>query len=95
MFNPTQTLTGDGDDLRLVDLHTIPQEHIDSLSDYRKAASAMSRSKELHRVSSIPVIFVHKWMREGFNIYEKTAAQIVAKLRQDDLHAFITTEKRV
>ena len=95
MFNPKQGIKEDAGSLTLIDAQTIPQEFIDDIADYRKAQSAVGRSGEYHRVGSIPVIFVHKWMREGFNIYEKSAEQIVAKLRQDDLHAFITTEKRV
>ena len=49
------------------------------------------------RVASIPTIVVEKWMREGFDIMtgEHSAAEIVKKLKQENLHAFLTTEKSV
>ena len=49
------------------------------------------------RVASIPTIVVEKWMREGFNIMtgEHSAAEIVARLKNENLEAFLTTEKSV
>lgn len=55
-------------------------------------------SKEYHRVASIPVGVVEKWMREGFNILTDkniTPAQIVARLKKEGLDAFLTSNKRV
>ena len=48
-------------------------------------------------VAQIPTIVVEKWMREGFDIFsgEHTAAEIVARLKKENLHAFLTTEKNV
>ena len=42
-------------------------------------------------------IVVEKWMREGFNIMtgEHSAAEIVARLKNENLEAFLTTEKSV
>ena len=49
------------------------------------------------RVASIPVVVVEKWMREGFDIMsgKHTAAEIVKRLKQENLDAFLTTEKSV
>lgn len=93
-FDPTQTAF-EGEEkgaFKLVSAQHIPQEFIDDLSDHRKAQSAMSRSRELHRVGSIPVIFVEKWLKEGFDIYREDARAILRRLKQEDLHDFITTE---
>ena len=48
-------------------------------------------------IAQIPVVVVEQWMREGFDITgpDITAAQIVAKLKQESLEAFLTTEKSV
>lgn len=72
----------------------IPQAFLDRLKA-EKAASSSTREGETIRVASIPVIVVEKWMREGFDFHNATAKQIIAKLRLENLDAFITTEKQV
>ncbi len=72
----------------------IPQSFIDGLKA-EKAASSSVREGETMRVASIPVIVVEKWMREGFDFYNATAAQILSRLRTENLDAFITTNKQV
>ena len=49
------------------------------------------------RVASIPTVVVEKWMREGFNIMsgEHSASEIVKRLKNENLEAFLTTEKSV
>lgn len=53
------------------------------------------REGNFMRVASIPVAVVEKWQREGFNLDEHTAKQILARLRIENLDAFITTNKEV
>ena len=55
------------------------------------------REGEYMSVATIPTIVVEKWMREGFNIMtgEHSAAEIVQRLKQENLHAFLTTDKSV
>ena len=80
------------------------QKHTQELSDdfltglkEQRNASKDQREGEFMRVASIPTIVVEKWMREGFNIMtgEHSAADIVKKLKSENLHAFLTTEKSV
>lgn len=73
----------------------ITQEFIDECADWRKAHGRMTRSKEYHKVADIPVIFVHKWLQEGFNIYQEPLKEVVKKLKREGLDGFLTTEKRV
>jgi len=47
------------------------------------------------RVASIPTVVAEQWLREGFNIYEETGAAIVKRLQEQDLTAFMTTDKRI
>lgn len=44
---------------------------------------------EYSLAASIPVIFVEKWMREGFNIYQESIEAIEAKCRKEGLQAFL------
>ena len=52
---------------------------------------------DYHRVASIPVVVVEKWMREGFNIWDKNvkASEVVARLKSENLDAFLTTTKSI
>ena len=67
------------------------------LAENRRMREEQSRTRcrEYHKVASIPVIFVHKWLKEGFNIYEETEAALVRKLKADGLDDFLTTDKRM
>lgn len=75
----------------------IPQWHLDNLKDERNA-SASQRTGDMMKVASIPVAVIEKWMREGFDVMRDkniTAKEIVNKLKNENLDAFLTTEKRL
>ncbi|MDC2981508.1 hypothetical protein OA007_02245 [SAR116 cluster bacterium] len=74
----------------------ISDDFLTSLKEQRNA-SKDQREGEFMRVASIPVVVVEKWMREGFDIMsgKHTAAEIVKRLKQENLDAFLTTEKSV
>lgn len=57
--------------------------------------NSKDRAKEYHKVASIPVVVVEKWLREGFDIYREDLKAIMKKLRDEDLTAFIATDKRI
>lgn len=61
-----------------------------------RAESTRKREKNFMHIGSIPVIFVNKWKREGFDIFDKnvTFRDIARKLREEGLDDFITTAKR-
>lgn len=71
----------------------ITSEFLDGLKEDRLASK--DRSSEFHKVASIPVVVVEKWMREGFDIYREDIKAIMKKLRDEDLTAFIATDKKV
>ena len=71
----------------------ITSDFLDQLSDERLASKAPS--SDFHKLASIPVVVVEKWLREGFDIYEQDAKAILKKLRDEDLTAFIATTKKV
>ena len=73
----------------------IPQWHLDHLKQQRNA-SANEKIGDMMKVASIPVAVIEKWMREGFDVMRDkniTAKDIVNKLKNEDLGAFLTTEK--
>jgi hypothetical protein len=71
----------------------IPVSFRDALKQIRHASSA--RAKNFHHAFSIPVLFVEKFLREGFDIYREPARAIEAKLRREHLDDFIVTTKRI
>ena len=74
----------------------ITDDFLTNIKEQRNA-SKEKREGDYMRVASIPTIIVEKWMAEGFNIMsgEHTAAEIVKRLKAENLEAFLTTEKSV
>ena len=74
----------------------ISQSFLDAVKEQRDSSKSR-REGDYMRVASIPTIIVEKWMREGFNIMngEHSAAEIVKRLKAENLEAFLTTEKSV
>lgn len=97
LINPNITFEDDSDNALVVKKEQqIPQSFLDRLKESRDE-SANNRMGDYHRVASIPTVVVEKWMREGFNIWDKnvTAKEIVARLKLENLEAFLTTTKRI
>ena len=67
------------------------------LAENRRIRDEQARKpvRDLHKVASIPVIFVHKWLKEGFNVFEESNASIIAKCRREGMDDFITTTRRM
>lgn len=63
----------------------------------QRNASKDQREGDFMRVASIPVVVVEKWMRQGFDVMsgKHSAAEIVKRLKDENLDAFLTTEKSV
>lgn len=75
----------------------IPQSFLDGLKQQRDASRGQ-REGDFMRVASIPTVVVEKWMREGFNIMTDrniTGAEIVARLKAENLDGFLTTDKSI
>lgn len=86
----------DADGVFMKNTQEISTSFLDSLAQQRNEMSG-KREDDFMRVASIPVVVVEKWMREGFDIMsgEHSAAEIVKRLRAENLEAFLTTDKRV
>jgi hypothetical protein len=70
----------------------ITAEFLDECAENRLASVGRPMG-EFHQFASIPTAVVEKWLREGFDIYNEPAKAIVARLRKEDLGAFITTQR--
>ena len=86
------------------DVDGVFRKHTQHLSDdfmsrikEQRDASKSKREGEFMSVAQVPTIVVEKWMREGFDIFsgEHSAADIVKRLKAENLEAFLTTEKNV
>lgn len=86
----------DNDDTKFTIQQTqyIPKDFLDSLRRQRES-SLDFREKDYMSVCKVPVAVHQKWMREGFNMMEEPAHAIVARLKQENLDAFLTTKKQV
>ena len=74
----------------------IQQSFLDKIKEQRNSSKERLEG-EFMSVATIPTIIVEKWMKEGFNILsgEHSAAEIVKRLKAENLEAFLTTEKSV
>lgn len=66
----------------------IPDWFIQNLRDYKDAQKF--ERPEMRRIASIPEAVVHAWEKQGFKLAEHTAEEIHARLRHENLEAFIT-----
>lgn len=97
LINPEIEFQNDSDNALVIkNQQHIPQSFLDRLKVARDESSA-NKMGDYHRVASIPVVVVEKWMREGFNIWDKNvkAAEVVARLKSENLDAFLTTTKSI
>ena len=83
-----------GEDLIQKSTQQISQAFLDDLKDQRNE-STRGREGEFMRVASIPTAVIEQWSREGFNVYEETGAAIVKRLYDQNLDAFMATDKRI
>lgn len=76
------------------DSQYISQQFLDDVKDKRDNSTKQLEGNYQH-VASIPVIFVEKWQKEGFDIMDGSIPfkDIVKKLKSEDLGAFMATEK--
>lgn len=81
-----------GDGFLLKSTQEITDDFLTNLRDIR-AESHRPAGDELHLAASIPTIVVDRWLREGFDVFREPVSASLARLRKEDLGAFITTNK--
>lgn len=84
----------EGDRRGIIRTQEITKDFLDGLHNDR-IASRQVKAAENEKVASVPAVLVDLWMHQGFDFWNATASQIIAKLRRDDLHCFLATEKAV
>lgn len=94
LITPKYTFLGDTDVEAVQRTQEITSDFLQQCHDNRVASNQGSMG-ELHQFASIPCALVEHWMRQGFDIYQESAAAIMKRLRDEDLQAFITTDKRI
>ena len=78
------------------DSQQISQGFLDDLKDKRNHSTNQLEGDFQH-VASIPVIFVEKWKKEGFDIMDGSVSfkEIIKKLKAENLDGFMATEKSI
>ena len=82
------------DGLVLAHSQDIPTSWTSWVAELRKESWENRKNSEHIHVASIPVVFVHKWLREGFNIYHEPMKEIVKRVHRENLQGFLVTEKK-
>lgn len=77
-------------------LYVKKQQHISDefLTATRDARfDSKERAGEYHRFASIPVVVVEQWLKQGFDVYKESPKAIIKRLKQENLEAFLTSNK--
>jgi hypothetical protein len=72
----------------------IPDEFVSQLKR-DKIDTLHEPTGDFYKVATIPVGWVNKWKRKGFDINTASAREILSRLRKEQVDAFITTNKRI
>lgn len=95
---PTHKLAWDilegPDGLTLTHSQDIPPSWSDWLAEEKRRSWENRNKTEMIRVASVPAIFIHQWLLEGFNAYLEPIPEVVKRLQRQDLTAFVATEKQ-
>jgi len=86
-------------DTLIIGRHQVfPDEWMDRLAEKRKATTeAGYKAGEFEEFAQIPMIFIEKWRKEGFDVlsHNYKAEEIEKRLRAENLEAFITTGRSI
>lgn len=93
-YDSDYTIDENTDGLVIQRFQEIPQSFLDNLKNKREESKNVREQNYMH-VASIPVEIVEKWQREGFDFHNESARKIVAKLKHENLDAFLVTNKAV
>jgi hypothetical protein len=94
IINPSVDLIGDDEIEAIRHIQWIDPKFLENLAEERHLSS-QQRFGEIGKVASIPTIFIEKWLREGFDIWQASAAEIQKKLIREGLEHFLATDKRL
>lgn len=72
----------------------IPDSFVSMLRQM-KADSGSVREKEFMLVGCIPTVFVERYLRQGFNVFQEPVRETVKRLIRDGLDSFVVTNKRI
>ena len=92
-YDVDSELTTNGDQFAIHRRQDIPSSFLDNLQRQRDASSAPAG--DYHKVASVPVSVVEIWMHQGFDIFKERPEAIVARLKAENLTAFLATEKAI
>ena len=66
----------------------IPTDFIDQLKE-EKSVKGFTKSGEMMKLASIPVVIVEQMKKEGIDVHQASATEIVKWLRNNDMDHFI------
>jgi hypothetical protein len=94
LFDAEATFIDSPDGLVIRKDQNITDEFLQGIADKRDSTG---RTGWLHEVAEIPTGVVEVWKSQGFDINDRNikARDIVKRLRNEGLDAFVTTRKKV
>src|SRR5262245_43883626 len=83
-----------GGGLIIRETQLLPDDYISELKQ-RKIDTLHTPMGDFLEVCEIPTGIADKWHRQGFDVMREPIREIIKRLQQEHLDAFITTSKRV
>lgn len=72
----------------------IPKEFLDDLAEARHM-STQGRMANYHKAASIPAALHEAWLRQGYDCTKEPIRKTLQRLREEQLDAFIATERQL
>ena len=94
LIDAAMDVVQDTDGLYRTSTQEIPTTYIDQLKR-EKTASGYTKSGEMMKMASIPVVVVEQMAKEGIDVYKAPIKDLIKWLRNNDMDHFITSEKRI
>lgn len=91
LINPNETLAFNEDLMAIKAEQELGSQFWNDLDEAK--TDFQMRLNGLTPVASIPSAVVNQWVREGFDFWHASAAEIQKKLRKEDRKRFLVTDK--
>lgn len=93
LIDTNVSLVGSGEDLGVKYTQEIPDHFIQDIKE--RSTGANDPTGNFLFVGSVPAAVADRWLREGYDVYREPVRKSLARLKAENMGAFVATSKRV
>tara|TARA_B100000963_G_C22602807_1_gene661060 strand:+ start:930 stop:1226 length:297 start_codon:yes stop_codon:yes gene_type:complete len=94
LIDTTTNIRQDTDGLWRTTQQEIPDSYLSQLAEERND-NGMTKSGEMMKMASIPVVVVEEMAKQGLDVYKAPIKDIIKWLKNNEMGHFITSDKRI